>query len=271
MSPPPMAQGSTAPAPDAGWNRRQNSIMWSPMPKKCVLFRGPAASLCSSLFGHAALPADPLPTYLPACLPTCRALLAVPCLPCRANRALPTVPCLPCLAYRACLPCLAYRALPTVPCLPCLPAVPAVPCLPCRACLSACRACRAVPVCLPACPPAQRGLACMGLSGTRFRREAPEALRTPSQKPKWSPVHPFWALWRNERKAHSPLLCARTTIEKSVRVVREGGREGVGNTFAPCLFEKSCRLKLLAVDLPAPAPVPATCPSPYRPPRRWTF
>lgn len=32
--PPPMAQGAAAPQPEAGWARRQNSIMLSPMPTK---------------------------------------------------------------------------------------------------------------------------------------------------------------------------------------------------------------------------------------------
>ena len=32
--PPAMAQGSAAPAPDAGWTKRQFSMMWAPMPTK---------------------------------------------------------------------------------------------------------------------------------------------------------------------------------------------------------------------------------------------
>uniref|UniRef100_A0A6U8VYB7 Protein kinase domain-containing protein n=1 Tax=Emiliania huxleyi TaxID=2903 RepID=A0A6U8VYB7_EMIHU len=34
QSPPPLAQGPTPPAPSAAWTRRQNSIMWSPLPQR---------------------------------------------------------------------------------------------------------------------------------------------------------------------------------------------------------------------------------------------
>ncbi len=30
---PPLESGSAVPNPDAGWARRQNSVMWSPMPQ----------------------------------------------------------------------------------------------------------------------------------------------------------------------------------------------------------------------------------------------
>ena len=45
QTPPPLAGGAAAPQPNASWTRRQNSIMWSPLPQRYAFSEDEAESL----------------------------------------------------------------------------------------------------------------------------------------------------------------------------------------------------------------------------------
>ena len=45
QTPPPLAGGAAAPQPNASWARRQNSIMWSPLPQRYAFGEDEAESL----------------------------------------------------------------------------------------------------------------------------------------------------------------------------------------------------------------------------------
>lgn len=55
---PQLEAGSEAPDAEAGWARRQNSIMWSPMPAKCV--RWAVIALAPMMAGDSAAVSRPL-------------------------------------------------------------------------------------------------------------------------------------------------------------------------------------------------------------------